>query len=87
MSHVYAALAAVINTRIPEIGELLLKRIVFRFQKAYKRNQKDKAISLCRFVAHLVNQQVAHELLALKLTLLLLSKPTSEFRVARRTRC
>nr|CAG4714854.1 unnamed protein product [Naegleria fowleri] len=77
-SNVYAALTAVINTRIPEIGELLLKRVVVQFLKAYKRNDKQKCISSCHFIAHLVNQQVASEILAGQVLTLLLEKATND---------
>jgi hypothetical protein len=33
---VYAALAAVVNTKFPEIGQLLLARIVSRWKRAYR---------------------------------------------------
>ena len=36
------------------------------------------AVSLARFIAHLVNQQVASELLVLQLIFLLLEHPTSD---------
>ena len=36
------------------------------------------AVSLARFIAHLVNQQVAHEILGLQLLHLLLENPTDE---------
>ena len=39
-THVYAALIAIINTKLPEVGELLLKRVVFQFRRAFKRNDK-----------------------------------------------
>lgn len=39
-THVYAALAAVINTKLPEIINLLIRRVILQFQKAYKRNNK-----------------------------------------------
>ena len=39
-SHVYAALISVINTKMPEVGELLLRRIVVQFRRAFKRNDK-----------------------------------------------
>ena len=39
-THVYAALLAVLNTKLPEIGELLIKRVVMQFRRAYKRNDK-----------------------------------------------
>ena len=35
-TYVYAALIAVLNTRLPEIVALLIKRVAFQFQKAYK---------------------------------------------------
>jgi pre-mRNA-splicing factor CWC22 len=77
-TNVYAALIAIINTKMPEIGELLLKRIVMQFRRAYKRNDKIVCLSCVKFLAHLVNQQVAHELVALQLITLLLEKPTDD---------
>lgn len=47
-SHVYAAVISVINTKMPEIGELLLKRLVAQFRRAYKRNDKVR-IYMCTF--------------------------------------
>lgn len=77
-THVYAALISVVNTKLPENGELLVKRVVFQFRKAFKRNDKIVATGLVMFIAHLVNQQVVHELLALQIIELLLSKPTND---------
>lgn len=57
-THVYAALVAVINTKFPQIGELLLKRLILQFRKGYKRNDKSICLSATQFIAHLVNQQV-----------------------------
>jgi hypothetical protein len=37
---VYAGLTAVINTKLPSIGELLLTRLVVQFRRAFKRNDK-----------------------------------------------
>jgi pre-mRNA-splicing factor CWC22 len=37
---VYCALISVLNTKMPEIGELLLKRIIMQFRRAFKRNDK-----------------------------------------------
>ncbi|CAE7940355.1 cwc22, partial [Symbiodinium sp. KB8] len=39
-THVYAALVAVVNTKMPENGELILKRIILQFRRAYRRNDK-----------------------------------------------
>lgn len=77
-THVYAALIAVLNTKMPEIGELLLKRVIMQFRRAFRRNDKLVTIACCKFIAHLVNQQVAHEVLALQLCTLLLTKPTDD---------
>ncbi|KAJ1637808.1 armadillo-type protein, partial [Pavlovales sp. CCMP2436] len=65
-THVYSGLLAVVNTKMPEIGELLLKRVVSQFRRAFKRNDKGMCLTLGRFVAHLVNQQIAHEILVLQ---------------------
>ena len=77
-THLYASLVAVINTKLPEHGELVLKRVIFNFKRAYKRRDKISSTALCKLVAHLVNQQVAHELLALELLIVLLDQPTNE---------
>lgn len=77
-TNVYAAVVAVVNTKMPEIGELLLKRIISQFRRAFKRSDKAMCSSLARFIAHLVNQQVAHEILALQLLTVLLEEPTDQ---------
>ncbi|GFS38937.1 MIF4G domain-containing protein [Actinidia rufa] len=75
---VFAALVAVVNTKFPEIGELLLRRIILQLKRAYKRNDKPQLLAAVKFIAHLVNQQVVHELVALELLTLLLDKPTDD---------
>jgi len=55
---VYAALIAIINTKMPEIGELLLKRLIDQFRKSFRRNNKPSLIATVKFIAHLVNQRV-----------------------------
>uniref|UniRef100_K3WMS1 MI domain-containing protein n=1 Tax=Globisporangium ultimum (strain ATCC 200006 / CBS 805.95 / DAOM BR144) TaxID=431595 RepID=K3WMS1_GLOUD len=77
-THIYAALIAVLNTKMPENGELVVKRVVHRFRRSFKRGDKVVAIALVRFIAHLVNQQVVHELLALEVLTLLLANPTDD---------
>ncbi len=77
-THVYCALVAVLNTKMPEIGELLLKRVIMQFRRAFKRNDKLVCLACTKFLAHLCNQQIAHELLALQLLTLLLEKPTDD---------
>ena len=77
-TNVFAALVAVINTKFPAIGELLLRRLIIAFRKGYKRRDKHLCLSSTRFIAHLVNQQVAHEVLALEILMLLLEQPTDD---------
>jgi pre-mRNA-splicing factor CWC22 len=76
-TNVYAALIAIINMKFPQIGELLLKRLVSQFKITFKQNKKDHCINTCRFIAHLINQNIAHEILALQVLTLLLENPTN----------
>jgi pre-mRNA-splicing factor CWC22 len=75
---IYSALIAVINTKLPENGELILKRVIYGFKRAYKRRDKITATALAKFIAHLVNHQIAHELLSLQLLTVLLEEPTDD---------
>ncbi|MCD9642018.1 hypothetical protein HAX54_028607 [Datura stramonium] len=75
---VFAALVAVVNTKFPEVGDLLLRRIILQLQRAYKRNDKHQLLAAVKFIAHLVNQQIVHELIALELLTVLLEKPTDD---------
>jgi pre-mRNA-splicing factor CWC22 len=77
-THVYSALVAVINTKLPENGELILARVIYGFKRAYKRRDKIVASALEKFIAHLVNHKIAHELLALQLLTVLLEEPTDD---------
>ncbi|KAJ5574462.1 hypothetical protein VI817_005073 [Penicillium citrinum] len=75
---IYAAMAAIVNTKLPQVGDLLLSRLITQFRKAFKRNDKAVCISSTTFIAHLCNHQVAHEMLAAQILLLLLHKPTDD---------
>ena len=77
-TNVYAALVAVINSKFPNIGELLLRRLVLQFKRGFKQNNKDICISASGYIAHLVNQRVAHEILALEILTLLVETPTDD---------
>ncbi len=39
-TNVYAALVAIINTKMPEVGELLLRRLVDQFLKSLRRHHR-----------------------------------------------
>ncbi len=75
---IYAAMAAIVNTKLPQVGELLLNRLIVQFRKGFKRNDKAVCLSSTTFIAHLCNQQVAHEMVAAQILLLLLHKPTDD---------
>ncbi|KKY28066.1 putative cell cycle control protein [Phaeomoniella chlamydospora] len=75
---IYAAMVAIVNTKLPQVGELLLNRLIVQFRKAFKRNDKAVCVSSTTFIAHLCNQQVAHEMVAAQILLLLLHKPTDD---------
>ena len=64
-THVYAALLAVINTKLPEIVNLVIRRVVLQFQKAYSRNNKIVTIATTKLIAHLINHQVISDYLGL----------------------
>ncbi|CAJ0750174.1 10917_t:CDS:2, partial [Entrophospora sp. SA101] len=75
---VYAALIAIVNTKLPQVGELVLIRLVAQFRKAYKRDDKNACLATTAFIAHLCNQLVADEIVALQILMLLLKHPTSD---------
>lgn len=75
---VYAALISILNTKLPDIGELTLKRLIIQFRRSYKRNDKTQCLASVMFLAHLVNQRVAHEIVALQLLTLLLEQVTDD---------
>ncbi|ODV96107.1 hypothetical protein PACTADRAFT_2407 [Pachysolen tannophilus NRRL Y-2460] len=77
-SSTYASLVAIINSKIPEIGELLVTRLILQFRRSFKRNDKTLCKSTLNFLGQLVNQEVSHEILALQIIHLLLGNPTDE---------
>ena len=76
---VYAALIAVVNTKLPEVGDLLLTRAVLQFRSAYARRDRAVATATATLLAHMFNQGMVHELTGLQLlTLLLDGDPTND---------
>lgn len=75
---VYACIAACVNSKLPAVGALLLRRLLLRFRKGFRRNDKAVCRSATTFLAHLVNTQVADEMLAAQMLLLLLHSPTDD---------
>ena len=52
---IYAAMTAIVNTKLPQVGVLLLSRLVLQFRKAFKHNCKAVRPSSTIFIAHLYN--------------------------------
>ncbi|KAI3444879.1 hypothetical protein Pfo_001544 [Paulownia fortunei] len=78
LSNVYAALVAIINSEFPDVGLLLVKRVVLQFNEAYECSNKKQMEDTSKFLAHLVNQTVVYELLAWDVLMLLLGNPSSD---------
>ena len=77
-TQVYAALLAAVNTKLPDVVRLVIHRVVSSFKKAYRRNSKLQCKAACQMIAHLVNQQVVHELLALQVLALFLEHASED---------
>ncbi|KAL2048521.1 hypothetical protein N7G274_000433 [Stereocaulon virgatum] len=75
---VYAAMACIVNSKLPAVVELLVHRLIVLFRKGFKRNDKAVCLSSTTFLAHLCNQQVVHETLVAQILLLLLHRPTDD---------
>lgn len=60
------------------MGELLVKRLIIQFRRTYQRNDKANCINTVRFIAHLINQSMVYELLALEILMLLLENATND---------
>ncbi|KAG7352043.1 MA3 domain containing protein [Nitzschia inconspicua] len=78
-SDVYAALIAVINSKLPQVGELMVKRSILAFRRYFKQRDKASCQAVCVFLVHLFHQGVVHELIILQLMNVLLDgRPTNE---------
>ncbi|KAF7458419.1 cell-cycle-control protein [Cryptosporidium felis] len=75
---VFAILSAIINCNIPDIGSLLVKRLISQFKSSYSNNNKIVCKSTLKFLAQLINRRVVHELTALQICLFLMEVPTDD---------
>jgi pre-mRNA-splicing factor CWC22 len=75
---IYAAMVAIVNTKLPQVGDLLVRRLVIQFRKSFRRNDKAVCLASTMFLSHLVNAQVVHEVLIAEILLLLLNKPSDD---------
>jgi len=78
-ANVYAALLSVVNSKLPEVGELVVQRAILAFRRHYRRREKQPCLATAMFLAHVFHQQMVHELLILQiLSLLLDGDPTDD---------
>lgn len=75
---IYGAMVAIVNTKLPAVGDLLVRRLIIQFRKSFRRNDKAVCLSSTMFLSHLVNTQVVHEILMAEILLLLLNKPSDD---------
>lgn len=59
-THIYTALLAIVNTKLPENGELVLKRVIYGFKRAYKRCNMISDVKLLSLNARLLINIVDH---------------------------
>ncbi|CAF4989034.1 unnamed protein product [Rotaria sp. Silwood1] len=75
---VYAALVAVINSKIPQIGELIVKRLISSFHQSYQQNDKTNCLKTTRFIIHLIHQNVLLDTLPIEILVYLLKNPSDD---------
>ena len=75
---IYGAMVAIVNTKLPQVGDLLTRRLIIQFRKSFRRNDKAVCLASTMFLSHLVNTQVVHEVLIAEILLLLLNKPSDD---------
>ena len=69
---VYAALISIINSKIPDIGSLTIRRYIMSFRRSFKKNSKIQLFSTTKMIAHLINQQVNDSVLAFGILIILI---------------
>lgn len=75
---IYGAMVAIVNTKLPQVGDLLVRRLIIQFRKSFRRNDKAVCLASTMFLSHLANTQVVHEVLMAEILLLLLNKPSDD---------
>lgn len=55
---VYASLVSIINSKIPEVGDLLVRRLIVKFKRLIRRNEAEQCRSVVVFLSELFNFHV-----------------------------
>lgn len=71
---VLGALIAIVNSKFPDVGYLLLKRILFQVRIAYESDDEIRLRPLAMLLAHLVNHCVVRETVGLEFLFVLLQE-------------
>lgn len=79
-SDVYASLVSVINSKIPEIGTLLLNRLIVRFKRMVRRENTEGCRAVVIFLSELVVFHVCSLTVIMDIIVQLLEKP-NDFKV------
>ncbi|SBT82713.1 pre-mRNA-splicing factor CWC22, putative [Plasmodium ovale] len=77
-TNVFACLLCIVNSKFPNIGLLTVHRIILHFRRAYKRCDKILCFNSVKFIAHMINQRMLHEIVGLQLCSLLLQNITND---------
>jgi pre-mRNA-splicing factor CWC22 len=75
---IYAALICVLNSKLPFIGNLYIRRYIALFKKAYKESNKIQCKSTTKMIAHLINYRIVDPLLAFEILMLCLENQTDD---------
>lgn len=66
LSPVFACLIAIIGSRLPQVAELLVARLIAQLKAAYENQDRVLCFATAKFIAHLFNQQVVTSILPLE---------------------
>ncbi|CAF4793772.1 unnamed protein product, partial [Rotaria sp. Silwood1] len=77
-THIYVALICLINSELPQIVELIIKRLILSFESTYKLiDTKSNCLSTLQFLAYLINENVLHAIIAFQILIRLLENSTN----------
>lgn len=63
---VYAAIVAALNARVPEVGEVVVARVIKQLKRGIEESDRGACVASVKFIAHLFNQSVVDEGLPLE---------------------
>lgn len=79
-TNVYSSLVSILNSKIPEIGALLIARVIVRFRRLIRREEIDGCKSIVVFISELVVYHVCSHTLIMEIIMTLLENP-NDFKI------